>query len=334
MTEWFVQNQKPVLEENLELSRCLMEYWKQHAQYLKRADTEKRNARYWMEEFTGWKVKDIRPANQREFLRKLVDKGYTKGTAESVFKTGAAAIRFAWRNDMLLNQLPLLSAAKELEKLGAGSVERWRAMDVEEIARLIEGAGTERLIRFIIILIGTGCRPGAALDLSGSQIDLDQGTIQLLVEGEKQTNKYRPVVRLPSFLRGIYHPENLVEQASVAGRNNKTRYDNLRRSWKTARKRAGLDDLVTPYSIRHSVAKWLRAHSVDAWSVSGQLGHRKKGAEITEVYASSDPGYLEHPLSSIEAMFDEILQLSPRAQKLVKEQRTTTSYSKTTITEK
>jgi integrase len=62
---------------------------------------------------------------------------------------------------------------------------------------------------------------------------------------------------------------------------------------RAARERAGLDKALNMYSFRHTCAKWLRSQSVDAWRVAAQLGHRREGFEITEIYAAFDPEYLK-----------------------------------------
>lgn len=263
---------------------------------------------YWLEFFPEKMIKEIRAPEQRRFINHLIDKNYAKGTIESIFKTGSAAINWAWRNDMLLNPLPLLSPLKELKRYKRPDTERWRAMEVKEVARLIDHADRDRLIRFILLLIGTGARPEALIQLTGRQIDLAAGSIDLLQPGESQNNKYRPTVKLPSFIRAMYCQGNICTQSDQVLNLN-----NLRnREWSRARKAAGLDSLVVPYSIRHTVAKWLRRQSVNPWHTSAQLGHKRKGSEITEVYAASDPQYLSDALLAVEDFFCHVYQEGSR----------------------
>lgn len=311
---WFVNNVTPVLEDDLELSRCLLEYWKQHAQYLKRRDTERRNAAYWLEFFKDELVKNIRAPKQREFIEHLRGKGFARGTIESVFKTGSAAINYAWRNDMMLHPLPIINAGQHLKKYKMAKVARWRHMELEEVALMFEHATTERLMRYLIVLIGCAGRPSAAIEISGSRIDLNAGTMDLLLEDGEQTNKYRATVRLPSFIKAIYCPDNIVSQSKHVPNVNNMR----NRYWLPTRNAAGLDKLVVPSSLRHTMAKWLRSQGVEPWHVSAHLGHKRGGSEITEIYAPSDPAYLSDVLKATEKYFREVKKLSPRLRKYMK----------------
>ena len=80
----------------------------------------------------------------------------------------------------------------------------------------------------------------------------------------------------------------------------------IRSAWRTARTRADLDNRVNPYSLRHTIARWLRKESVPAWEVSAQLGHKQQGLSITEVYAPHAPSYLDNALRAIDSFFAEL----------------------------
>lgn len=188
--------------------------------------------------------------------------------------------------------------------------ERWRHLEIDEVVALFDNTSNEKLIRFLMVMIGCACRPSAALELDGSRINRKEGLIDLLVTGEAQTNKYRPTIRLPSFIDAIYHKENIVTQSDQVVNINNMR----NRVWLKARESAGLDDLVVPSSIRHTMAKWLRSQGVEAWAVSAQMGHSAKGHDITEIYAPSDPAYLVGTLKAIEDYFRLIYKQSKALQ--------------------
>ena len=313
LDEWFIYNQTPVLDDNIECSQCVITYYTQHAQYLSRQSTEQRNLKAWLDYFKTSKVHDIRPQKQRAFIHALVDQGYAKSTIEGIFKTGVSAITFAHKNEMLLNMPPIITMKEVLSKFKFSKAPRWRPVDMSETIALFNHATTPRLMRFLMVLIATGCRPSAALELTGAQINRKAGTIDLLTPDCEQTNKYRPTVRLPSFIEAIYHQGNICAQAQVKLHPDRP-LDSIRTSWNTARRNAQLDQQVTPYSIRHSTAKWLRTCGVGAWHTSSQLGHRKTGSEITEIYATSDPKYLSEVVEAIEAYFAIIYENCPRIQ--------------------
>jgi len=75
-------------------------------------------------------------------------------------------------------------------------------------------------------------------------------------------------------------------------------------AWQAARE--GLPEGCNPYSLRHTVARWLRAHSVPVWEVAALLGHKMQGHSVTELYAHADPRDLE----ATKAALDELLRAS------------------------
>lgn len=50
----------------------------------------------------------------------------------------------------------------------------------------------------------------------------------------------------------------------------------INKAWRALREAAELDRSVNPYSIRHTVARWMRQHGVGAWEVAAQLGHKSR----------------------------------------------------------
>jgi len=80
----------------------------------------------------------------------------------------------------------------------------------------------------------------------------------------------------------------------------------VRKAWRQLRKDAGLGELVNPYSLRHSMARWLRSQSVQDWEVSAQLGHKKRGMSTTEIYAPFDPTYLSQSVAAIDKLLEKL----------------------------
>ena len=328
------------------LARCLIEYWESHARHLSRSEAERNNLAIWNSYFEGYEVKDIKAKQQREFLAYLINAvteptdgslpkhRYAKSTISGIFKTGVAAITFAWRENMLNTAIPFITPAKEFKKHVVKPKLETKPLDFDEIVALFEAASTTRLFRLMLIMLGTSCRPAAAIELEGIQINKKEKTINLLRPGVEQNNKYRPTVRLPSFIEAIYHKANLVHQGPYTFANPKRPVDTVRKSWETTLGQAKVPEVVlTPnknidgevvykpltgnivlYSFRHTLAKWFRTCSVDAWHVSAQLGHIKEGSQVTEIYASSDPDYLHDVLEATEVLFAIVYQRSQRLQ--------------------
>jgi integrase len=74
-------------------------------------------------------------------------------------------------------------------------------------------------------------------------------------------------------------------------------------AWRNARKSAGLGKKVNPYSIRNTVARYLRAQGVPKCEIEGQLGHR--ALSTTDIYAPHAPDYLKKAAAAIEKLMQK-----------------------------
>ena len=73
------------------------------------------------------------------------------------------------------------------------------------------------------------------------------------------------------------------------------------------RTEAGLDERVTPYSIRHGLAREMRKRRVPTEQISLFLGHIPSGsAATTSIYARYEPGFLADAIEAIESVMAEI----------------------------
>jgi len=77
-------------------------------------------------------------------------------------------------------------------------------------------------------------------------------------------------------------------------------------AWGKLRSKAKLDTRVLPYSIRRTMARFLRMQGVPAWEVAEQLGRRATGYRITELYTAHSPDYLEQSVAAIDTFFDQL----------------------------
>ena len=147
----------------------------------------------------------------------------------------------------------------------------------------------------------TGARPSSVFDLHRSQIDTERNLIDLNPTGRKQTKKIRPEVKLPESLKPFVCEGYQITYRSKPVKDVKT-------AWRNQRAACNFDDQVQPYSLRHTIARHLRASGVPAWEVSAQLGHKKKEHSITEIYAPMDPAYLGQCVAAIDAFLSELLE--------------------------
>src|SRR5207244_641339 len=102
-------------------------------------------------------------------------------------------------------------------------------------------------------------RSGAIVNLQWEWIDLDRGLMRRRAEGDAETKKRTPPVRMGKKLtRLLRHWKRIDGDRS----NWVCHYDGrpvlkMRRSWAAAIAQAGLGKDVTPHTLRHTRATWL-----------------------------------------------------------------------------
>ncbi len=294
LTDWFIDQHRPqeAPPSVVTIAEVLAAYWEGHASTLVSADNARISARYWLDFFGVKTIAEIAPPReQRKFHAWLARKGMKNSTISRVISVGRAAINYAWKNGEL-ESAPFIADVKieSQEPLG-------RPLSLAETVELIDAMKSEHQVRFALLLIATCARPDAVRDLQKSQCDFDHNLIHLNPPGRTQTKKYRPTVKLPEQFRKMLEdsrPGYLVQYAGKPVKEGKV-------AWRRARRDAGLDEKVNPYSLRHTMARWMRSQGVPAWEVSAQLGHKQPGMSTTEIYAPFDPTYLERAAEAIDA---------------------------------
>lgn len=77
--------------------------------------------------------------------------------------------------------------------------------------------------------------------------------------------------------------------------------------WRLTREAAGLDERVTPYSMRHGMARELRKRKIATEQIKIFLGHLPSGSDATtSVYAPYEPDFLGDAATAIEDVMNEI----------------------------
>lgn len=85
-------------------------------------------------------------------------------------------------------------------------------------------------------------------------------------------------------------------------------------AWGLLRTDAGLDERVTPYSIRHGMAREMRKRKVPKEQISMFLGHFPKASDATtSIYAPYEPEYCSEAVAAIEAVVAEVREHLKRA---------------------
>lgn len=208
---------------------------------------------------------------------------------------------------------------------------RDRVATPQELGAIFDEIKSDSVFRWLIIALNTGARPEAAIELTAEQCNLEYRFVDLNPPGKPlEQNKQRPVIAMT---------DNLLAWARVWKEGPFVAYENekgeripvasVKKGFNGASERAGFhgegvpeEKRITRYTIRHTVATWMRKKRVPKWEVSGWLGH-EFGSATTEVYAKYDPDYLSDARKAIDQLMREIqkhckrrLRPGPRAVEL------------------
>lgn len=256
----------------------------------------------------GWwgsrTLADIKGQTCRDYVAWRTGQGVSEATARHDLKTLRAAINHYHAEHGPLPALPVVTMPAVPEPR-----DRW--LTRAEAARLINAARrlprAHHLARMILIGLYTGTRSGAVMRLrwlpstDAGWIDLDREVMHRRGRGEKVTAKRQPPVRLPPRL--IAHLRRWRAADMAIGVSHVVHWQGegitkLRRSWQTARTRAGLGDDVVPHTLRHTAATWLmQSGEVSIAEAAGFLG--MTAATLEAVYGHHHPDFQERAATAI-----------------------------------
>ena len=300
LTDWYIQNHRPqdATPDDILIADIIRRYYEDHAQYIPSADQARISLNLWLDFFTTSDLHAAtRPAEIDRFIASLEKQGHSPSYISRTLSAGRAAIRRAWK------QGEIASAPFIKDVAIAHKPPRGRPLDLNEIRWLYHKAKSDHVQVFILWMLGTVARPDAVLDLQADQIDVANKLVHLNPEGRPQTKKHRPTVKLPDQLLPF-----VPEEGGYVVNYHARRVRSIKKAWRQLREACGLDDAVNPYSLRHTMARHLRAAGVPAWEVSAQLGHAQPGMTTTEIYAPYSPDYLENAVIAIDSFLADVLK--------------------------
>ncbi len=180
----------------------------------------------------------------------------------------------------------------------------------QQIRALIDGAGAPHIRLAIILLLATGARVGAILDLTWDRVDFERGVINLRLP-DGVTRKGRAVVPMNRMARAALESAYQARLTDYVVEWGGKRVRSIRTGYAAALKRAGLEGIHI-HQIRHSVAVRMLQSGQPIEVVSQYLGH--SNVQITfKTYARFIPEHLAEAAAVLE--FTEpgrTLQTRPR----------------------
>ncbi len=167
-----------------------------------------------------------------------------------------------------------------------------------EISKLLAAANSPHVRLAIQLMISTGARSGAALQLTWDRVDFARRMIQLTNPFDKTNRKRRATVPINDSLLAALkeaHEGSLTPYViEWAGDHVKS----IKKGIKTAGGKIGRDD-VSPHMLRHSAAVWMVEDGHSFEEVAQYLGHSNT-AMVYRVYGRYSPDYLRKLAASLE----------------------------------
>lgn len=305
LDDWFVleHQKKGQSSQEVTIAAIFARYYEKYGSKLKSHKNTSLCLRYWLDFHQDATLAEAADLSRQEAFRYWLrdEKGQGLNSVLKIITVGKSAFNWAYKRGEI-EQVPYFELVKPPMPEPKG-----RHLEVSEVARLLSEANHPHLKLFILMMVGTAARPQAVLDLTYGQIDFEQNLIDLNPIGRTVTrNKIRPVVKLPLLLKPVLQHLQATSKSQAVIEFNGKPVKGVRSSWRKLRDRAGLDGKVQPYSFRRTMARYMRIKGVPAWEVAEQLGHKTTGYQITEIYTSHSPDYLEKAVAAIDSFFGEI----------------------------
>lgn len=212
-------------------------------------------------------VADLHEDRQDQYEALCVKEGAASGTINNRRSILRAALRHALRRGRITT-IPLIPTLDEPE---ADS----RYLTRNQVARLLKAARAKKDLHhaavFIELMLATGHRMTAVLQLTWDRVDLEHGTVDFRLPGKKHKRKKRTRSALPDkvtrLLKNWKRRSPGPHVVSITGRFAQ---HFQRRHWKRVIKDAGLEaEAQRTHTLKHTAATWaLRVAS--PWLVEGQ----------------------------------------------------------------
>jgi integrase len=210
-----------------------------------------------------------------------------------------AALQWAWKSGRIAF-VPALHAAKSMPP-------KLRVLNDAELKALVSAAEKQPvwLYNFVLLLLLTGQRKSAVLNLRYFQIDLKNRVINFpdpympLAERRKGRGTVPMNDELYALLKPAMENIGFEHLHDYVIHNKGQRVFHVYRDWERMTKAAGLNG-VTPHVLRHTVATNLVRDNANIYQVSKLLGHAS--VQTTErCYVTHNPENLRGMMNHVSA---------------------------------
>lgn len=239
--------------------------------------------------FGAFRPDQITVQDCRTYLRKRLAEGRKIGSVHTELGHLRSACKWAAKTH-------LIDAAPHIE-LPPKPDSDVRPLSDAQIRALIDGAETPHIRLAIILLLATGARVSAVLDLTWSRIDMERGVIDLRLP-DGVTRKGRAVVPMNRMARAALQTARDAALTDYVVEWSGDRVKSIRKGYTTALRNAGLSN-VSIHQIRHTVAVRMLSAGMSIEKVSQYLGHSNT-AITYKTYARFMPEHLADAAEVLE----------------------------------
>jgi integrase len=178
----------------------------------------------------------------------------------------------------------------------------WRNREVQE-GKPTDKRPLRHLARFLLLGVYTGSRPGAILNASWQEgegrswVDATNGVFHRHAEGDAETTKRQPTVRLaPRLLAHLRRWKRLDRGKGYVVNYHGHKVLSVKTALHTACRLADIDP-VTAYTLRHTAASWLVARGLPTRKVADFIGTGEQ--MILSHYGHLAPDYQDEAAQAI-----------------------------------
>ncbi len=233
---------------------------------------------------------DITTADCRAYVAARRKAGRSDGSIHTELGHLRSVLVWAWKQRLIPHAPHIERPTKPEPKEGY--------ITKDEASRLMQEANAPHVALAIMLMIGTGARSEAALQLTWDRVDFERGIIHLRNPFDKAKRKGRASVPMNDRLRAALSEAHTGAMSPYVIEWAGGPVKSIRKGIKTAGEAIGRPD-VSPHMLRHSAAVWLAEDGHRMSEIAQFLGH--SNSRITEkVYSRYSNDYLRTLADSLE----------------------------------
>lgn len=267
LANFILEKDRPAAEaapEQYGLGTLIDQYWRERGSRGDGAKANKSHMKHVRAFHADDTVASLTEDRQQAYEDVCLEEGAANGTINRRRGVLRSALRHALRRGRIA-AIPIIPSLEEPESSG-------KYFARQQVADLLRGARRERLHHialFICLMLATGHRKTAVLQLTWDRVDLEAGTVDFRLPGKKHSKKKRTRAALPDKTIRLLRRWRKRSPGPIVISPSGRFMVNFRRHWRRVTKAAGMDTAGT-HTLKHTAATWaLRVAS--PWLVEGQM---------------------------------------------------------------